>query len=129
MINQSKHEGIFEVSKLFKIKEMSSDIKYYLLMKLKPYNNNNKYLNIILNVYTSSPDEDNEAESDILFSLFSKCLIHNINIKNAIVHLRKILISNIDNLQLSRQVQSIPTISSFLIPTVSTPSLSTSQST
>lgn len=102
MINQSKHEGIFEVSKLFKIKEMSSDIKYYLLMKLKPYNNINKYLNIILNVYTSSPDEDNEAESDILFSLFSKCLIHNINIKNAIVHLRKILISNIDNLQFKR---------------------------
>ena len=102
MINQSKHEGVFEVSKLFKIKSMSSDIKYYLLMKLKPYNTNNKYLNIILNVYTSSPEEDSETESDILFTLFSKCLLHNINIKNAIIQLRKILIANIDNLQFKR---------------------------
>lgn len=101
IISDPTHQELFEETKLFKIKNIPSEIKDYLLIKIKPYISNKQFLRIILNVYSSSND-NTDNNDDILFTLYSKCLSTNINMKGAIFHLRKILIQNVDNLQFKR---------------------------
>lgn len=101
LISEPAHQELFEETKLFKIKNIPPEIKDYLLIKLKPYISNKQFLRIILNVYSSSND-DIDSNDDILFTLYSKCISSNINMKGAIFQLRKILIRNVDNLQFKR---------------------------
>ena len=94
-INNKK---IFEKSLLFNIKNIPDKIKDKLLINLKKYysaknNENNQFLNLIMNVYNSISIEERKNNLDILFALNIECINKKINPIKSIFNLRKIIIN------------------------------------
>ena len=94
----SNDKKIFEKSFLFKIKNISEKLRNKLLIMFKKYyssksNENNQFLNLLMNLYNSLSKEEKEKNMDILFTLNIECINKKINPINSISNLRKILIS------------------------------------
>lgn len=94
---ETKEKKIFEKSILFKIKNISEKIKDKLLIMFKKYyssksNDNNQFLNLLMNLYHSVSKEEKEKNLDIIFSLNIECINKKINPIQSIYNLRKILI-------------------------------------
>ena len=95
-INDKK---VFEKSLLFKIKNISEKIKDKLLIMFKKYyssknNDNNQYLNLLMNLYNSISTEEKKQNLDILFSLNIECISKKINPIQSIFNLREIIINS-----------------------------------
>ena len=95
---ENNDKKIFEKSFLFKIKNISEKIRNKLLIMFKKYyssksNDNNQFLNLLMNLYNSLSNEEKEKNMDILFTLNIECINKKINPINSISNLRKILIS------------------------------------
>ena len=96
---EAKNKKVFEKSLLFKIKNMPEKLKDKLLITFKKYyssknNENNQYLNLLMNVYDSISKEEKEQNIDVIFSLNIECINKKINPIQSIFNLRKILISS-----------------------------------
>jgi hypothetical protein len=95
---EQKDKKVFEKSFLFKIKDISDKLKDKILVKLKKYyssknNDNNQFLNLLMNLYNSLTKEEQEKNLDILFTLNIECINKKINPIRSIFNLRKILIN------------------------------------
>ena len=95
---EQKDKKVFEKSFLFKIKDISDKLKDKILVKLKQYyssknNDNNQFLNLLMNLYNSLTKEEQEKNLDILFTLNIECINKKINPIRSIFNLRKILIN------------------------------------
>ena len=95
---EKNDKKVFEKSLLFKIKNISEKIKDKLLIMFKKHyssksNDNNQYLNLLMNLYDSISDKEKEENLDILFSLNIECINKKINPIHSIYNLRKILIN------------------------------------
>ena len=96
---EAKDKKVFEKSFLFKIKNISEKIKDKLLILFKKYyssknNENNQYLNLLMNLYNSISSEEKKQNLDILFALNIECINKKINPIKAIFNLRKIIIDS-----------------------------------
>ena len=94
-----KEKKVFEKSMLFKIKNISENLKDKLLILFKKYyssksNENNQFLNLLMNVYNSLSKEEKEKNLDILFTLNIECINKKINPIQSIFNLRKILVNS-----------------------------------
>ena len=88
---------IFEKSLLFKIKNISENIRDKLLINLKKYysskNEENKFLlNLLMNIYNSLSLDEQYKNLDILLSLNIECIDKKINPIQSIFNLRKLLL-------------------------------------
>ena len=95
-INDKK---VFEKSLLFKIKNISEKIKDKLLIMFKKYyssknNDNNQYLNLLMNLYNSISTEEKKQNLDILFSLNIESISKKINPIQSVFNLREIIINS-----------------------------------
>ena len=95
---EQKDKKVFEKSFLFKIKDISDKLKDKILVKLKQYyssknNDNNQFLNLLMNLYNSLTKEEQEKNLDILLTLNIECINKKINPIRSIFNLRKILIN------------------------------------
>ena len=91
------NKKVFEKSILFKIKNISEKLRNKLLINLKNYyssinNENNHYLNILMNIYNSISLEEQNNYLDILFKLYIESINKKINPIQSILNLRKIII-------------------------------------
>ena len=96
---EKQDKKVFEKSLLFKIKNISEKIKDKLLITFKKYyssksNENNQFLNLLMNLYNSITKEEKEKNLDILFTLNIECINKKINPIQSIFNLRKILINS-----------------------------------
>ena len=94
----SSDKKIFEKSILFKIKNMSEKIRDKLLINLKKYysykkDENNQFLNLLMNIYNSMSFEEQTKNLDILFTLNIEGINKKINPIQSIFNLRRIIIS------------------------------------
>ena len=95
---ENKDKKVFEKSLLFKIKNISEKLKDKLLIMFKKNyssksNDNNQYLNLLMNLYDSISEKEKAENLDILFSLNIECINKKINPVHSIFNLRKILIN------------------------------------
>ena len=95
---EPSNKKIFEKSKLFMAKNISEKLRNKLLINLKNYyssinNDNNNFLNILMNIYNSLPLEEQNNYLDILFRLYIECINKKINPIQSIFNLRKIIIN------------------------------------
>ena len=95
---ENKDKKVFEKSLLFKIKNISEKLKDKLLIMFKKNyssksNDNNQYLNLLMNLYDSISEKEKAENLDILFSLNIECINKKINPIHSIYNLRKILIN------------------------------------
>ena len=89
---------VFEKSSLFKIKNISETIRDKLLINFKKYNSsrneeNNFFLNLLMNIYNSLSLEEQCKNLDILFSLNVECINKKINPIRSIFNLRKLILN------------------------------------
>ena len=94
-----KEKKVFEKSLLFKIKNISEKIKDKLLIIFKKYyssksNENNQFLNLLMNLYNSLSKEEKEKNLDILITLNIECINKKINPIQSLFNLRKILVDS-----------------------------------
>ena len=92
------NKKIIEKSLLFKVKNLEEKIKDKLLINLKKYyssklNNNNHFLNLLMNIYNSLPLKEQNENLDILVTLNIECINKKINPIQSIYNLRKILVN------------------------------------
>ena len=92
------NKKVFEKSLLFKIKDMPQKIRDKLLISLKKYysskkEENNLFLNLLMNIYNSLPLEEQNNNLDILLSLNIECINKAINPIQSIFNLRKLIIN------------------------------------
>ena len=94
----TNNKKIMEKSLLFRVKNIPDKIKDKLLINLKKYyssrdNNNNQFLNLLMNIYNSLPLKDQNENLDILIALNIECINKIINPIQSIFNLRKIIIN------------------------------------
>jgi hypothetical protein len=92
------NKKIIEKSLLFKVKNLEEKIRDKLLINLKKYyssklNNNNHFLNLLMNIYNSLPLKEQNENLDILVTLNIECINKKINPIQSIYNLRKILVN------------------------------------
>ena len=90
-LSNNEYSNIFESSKLFKIKNINEDILDFILLKLKSFYKQRKFINLILNIYYNNKNNDN---LDIILLLNVECILQKINIKKTLLIFKKLLIDN-----------------------------------
>ena len=93
-----KNKKVFEKSLLFKVKNIPENIRDKLLIKIKKYyssknEENNLFLNLLMNIYNSLSLEEQNKNLDILFTLNIECINKKINPIQSIYNLRKLIVN------------------------------------